>query len=55
MDNFAKCGLLVNDISNHLPIFAILFDTSVDTLDNRRPLMYIVKRALVISRNLKMN
>ena len=40
MDNFAKCGLLVNDISDHLPIFAMLFNTSVDTLDNRRPLMY---------------
>ena len=40
MDNFAKCGLLVNDISDHLPIFEMLFDTSVDTLDNRRPLMY---------------
>ena len=31
---------MVNDISDHLPIFAMLFDSSVDTLDYRRPLMY---------------
>ena len=40
IDDFTNCGLLVNDISDHLPIFSVLYATHIDTLNNNRWITY---------------